>query len=144
MKDPRGKAIVAPYTVDGTRYLVIVTESGRKPTDPKTQFSINFTVEPFKASQKAPENVVVHTASGRHAYVRLALDNDPDHKFWAQFVIHKPGRKIRVFGSEKVDGTSDWNEIPSVTRRIVMTDERPWFRDVTLIDWISTPTIDKA
>lgn len=138
----KGRAAVAPYVVDGQRYLVIVTESGRKANDPKTSFTINATVEPYRASQKAPDDVFVHTSYGKTAYVRVTAEGDPDHKYWAQFIIHKPGRKIRVFGSERRDGESDWREIISATRRVIMTDDRPWYKDVTLDEWTKLPLVD--
>jgi hypothetical protein len=143
MEQGKGRAAVAPYTIDDQRYLVIVTESGRKVQDPKTSFTINATVEPYRASQKAPADVFVHTSYGKTAYVRMSVENDPEHKYWAQFIIHKPGRKIRVFGSERRDGEQDWREIISATRRIIMTDERPWYKDVTLDEWSKLPLVDK-
>jgi len=142
----KGRVVVAPYQIGQTRYLVVVTETGRKPTVPNMRFSLNFTVEPYKTFLKAPDDVVVHSASGKTANVRIELPitnpGDVEHKYWAQFVVHKPGRKIRIFGSEIVDGSNEWNEIISVTRRIIMTDERPWYRDVDFDEWRSAPTVD--
>jgi hypothetical protein len=146
----KGRVVVAPYLIDSTRYLIVITETGRKPLSPSTRFSLNFTVEPYKVFTKAPEDVIVRSSSGKVANVRIELPivnpddpTDVEHKYWAQFIIHKPGRKIRVFGSEIVDGSNEWNEIVSVTRRIVMTDERPWYRDVSFEEWRALPTVDK-
>jgi hypothetical protein len=134
-----GRPGLARYVHEGVLYFIVLTEQGVLPGGEK--FTLNFTVEPYKTFMRASEDVILCTGSGKHAHAKLVDPDDSAHKYWAQFIYHKPGRKLRFFGSRQlVDG--GWLDVPSATSYIVMTADRPYYKVVSLDEFRSLPTID--
>ena len=134
---PRGRAVLAPIERPHGRYLVVCTESGFMD---EGRYSLTFTVEPFASFRVLPENVIVHDAHGRPAQFKHNCQDGGSR--WALFVRHMPGRKIRAYGSVRLEEAQRWEDIPAMTRRIVLTDSPPWFKDVDFDEFRRTPTID--
>lgn len=133
------KPSIKCYVHEGQLYVIVLTESGIPAKGGRV--NLNFTIDPFRTYQKAPSDVVLQTGSGKAAHAKLTDPDDPDHKWWAQFILHKPGRKLRFFGSKEI-AKGEWADVPAATRYLVMTASDPWLRQVSLEEFRRLPNVD--
>jgi hypothetical protein len=135
-----GRAGIGKFVSEGQLYFIVLTENGRLPTGER--FTISFTVDPYKTFMRTGPDILLRNGTGKHAHAKLIDPDDPEHKYWAQFILHKPGRKLRFFGSRQTPDGNEWRDVPSATNYIVMTDRAPWYRPVTLAEFRQLPKID--
>jgi len=135
-----GRAGIGKFVSEGQLYFIVLTENGRFPTGER--FTISFTVDPYKTFMRAGPDILLRNGTGKHAHAKLTDPDNPEHKYWAQFILHKPGRKLRFFGSRQTPDGTEWLDVPSATNYIVMTDAPPWFRPITLAEFRQLPKID--